>query len=222
MRINDTTTIQPAHWLPADQEILDHYSGTLRYSFYKLQLTKLISGLVSREGNCRLLDVGTGDGRLGAIIQKYRSKTKVFGLETFIRESRDPNLELILFDGQHIPCADRSFEVSLLCDVLHHTDKQTELLSEIIRVTRQKIIIKDHLFQSLLERYQLLLLDFLGNLRFGVKVTAQYLNWDKWQRLFSSQGNLEIDCYPALPLRKGLLEEIFSNDLEIFFVIHLN
>jgi SAM-dependent methyltransferase len=219
-RIVDSRITFPK-WLPSDSDILDHYRGTVLYWPYKVRLTKWLAALLPLEGSCTILDVGSGDGRLGTFLQKYRPYTKVFGVETMLRQEANSLAGLALFDGTRLPFLDASFDVSLLCDVLHHTENPEQLLNEVGRVTRKLIIIKDHLYKNFFEKKLLYTLDVLGNFRFGVRVAGNYLNKSKWEALLSFVEVSSRELHSAVKLRSGVLEKLFPNELEIIFVLKL-
>jgi SAM-dependent methyltransferase len=207
-------------WLPDDATIARHFGKSLVYSEYKVILTKRLAALFP-PGPLSILDVGAGDGLLGGFFQKYRPKTAVTGLETLIRVDHPP-IDLISCDGSELPFEDASWDVILFANVLHHTKSQAELIKEAVRVGRRQILIKDHVYRSWLGCLQLRLLDLLGNLRFGVATTADYLQHGQWESLFSEAQIGQAWEYPGIPLRRGLMRLAFSNDLEVIFDIPLN
>ncbi|MEP6601276.1 MAG: class I SAM-dependent methyltransferase [Nitrospirota bacterium] len=208
-------------WLPTDGTIARHFGRTLLTPTYKVVLAKWLSALLPSTGALSILDVGAGDGRLGGFFQEYRPETTVTGLETFVRVEDSP-ITLQSFNGQDFPFPDASWDVVLFANVLHHTSNQLELLRESVRVGRHSILIKDHIYRSPIGRLKLILLDLMGNLRFGVATTADYLPSEQWQRLFCQAGIAEALEYESIPLRKGLLRAAFENDLEVIFHLPLN
>jgi SAM-dependent methyltransferase len=207
-------------WLPSDRTIQEHFGKSLFYSRYKIVLTRFLSALLPPKESISILDVGAGDGLLGAFFMRYRPDTEVQGLETFVRVENPP-IRLQQFDGCRIPFGNNSWDVVLFSNVLHHTAHQRPLLAEALRVGRRQILIKDHVYDSNLGRAKLLALDLIGNLRFGVATTANYLRPKEWEQLFRDSGISLAWQYNALDVRAGLFEHIFQNELEVVFNVPL-
>jgi SAM-dependent methyltransferase len=208
-------------WLPAESQVARHFSQTARYPHYKLTVAKYLSALLPDSGDCQLLDVGTGDGKLASFLQAHRPATRVVGVEILRRPDTVSSVPVALFDGKSLPFADKTFDVSLICDVLHHTKDQPALISEVLRVTRKRILIKDHLYKNRIQKYLLLVLDLLGNYRFGIKVTGDYLSPEDWIRILSSAAIETLSLYHDVPVRKPPLRFLFTNAVEIIFVLDL-
>jgi SAM-dependent methyltransferase len=205
-------------WLPSDDALRRFYGTAALYPFYRLRLTEYISRLLP-EGPCRILDVGAGDGSLGLTFQTFRPSTSVVGIEVAVRKATREGARLVRFDGRRIPFRDRSFDVALLSNVLHHAADADGLLGEVWRVTRKRVIVKDHLSTGRVDDVKLAALDVLGNLRLGAQVGAVYLSQDRWGELFRSLPGARVSTLEGLAFRRGLLERLFSNKLEIMFTV---
>jgi SAM-dependent methyltransferase len=127
--------------------------------------------------NALVLDVGTGDGQVAAALAKRRPDVQVRGLDVLVRATAA--IEVAPFDGRVIPMADRSVDVVMLIDVLHHADDPLALLREGARVARSCIVLKDHICDSRLARSILRFMDVVGNARHGVALPHNY--WTSWQ-----------------------------------------
>src|SRR5436190_340018 len=67
----------------------------------------------------RVLDVGCGDGTIDQLILARRPDISIEGIDPLVRaQARIP---VRSFDGSNIPYPDRSFDVVMFVDVLHHT-----------------------------------------------------------------------------------------------------
>jgi SAM-dependent methyltransferase len=128
--------------------------------------------------HARVLDVGTGDGRIAAAIASRRPDLRVEGIDVLVRE--DSAIPVRPFDGRVIPMADGSVEVVTFFDVLHHAHDPEELLREAVRVAADAVIIKDHVSDSRLASALLRFMDDVGNRRHGVALPHNYLASTQW------------------------------------------
>lgn len=150
--------------------------------------------------NATVLDVGAGDGLLGARVLAERSDLRWTAVDTLAR----PNAQIPvqLFDGVRLPFADKTFDTVLFVDVLHHIDDPMVMLREAVRVARGGLLIKDHLREGLLAGPALRFMDWVGNAGWGVHLPYNYWNSAQWEsasrelRLHSGQKRRELGLYP--------------------------
>ena len=139
----------------ASQKLAGHMEALFHFpSFYWLKINLLLK--LNRTDDLTLsdhirqktvLDVGCGP-----FIYGYDAKlpSHIVGLDLsrqFVRAmgEHDPNNLYLVANARKIPFADQSFDVSFLRYVIHHIPVDTgELLAEAARVTRQYLIIFDH------------------------------------------------------------------------------
>ena len=175
-----------------------------------------LAGLIPQDD--RVLDVGCGDGQLSYSISQKRRDIQIKGIDPLIREKTSMPVEM--FDGQKIPYDDGSFDTVLLIDVLHHTDDPIALLKEAKRVTRQVMIIKDHMCNGLFAGTTLRFMDFVGNARYNVALRYNYWTKQKWLAVFDSLDltvsklTVDLGIYP-LPA-----DWIFGRSLQ--FIVRLD
>ena len=132
-----------------------------------------------------VLDVGCGDGQLGALLAERGSEVRVEGLEYVPRaETRIPVRE---FDGETIPHEDNAVDAVMLVDVLHHTDDARVLLREAGRVARRAVLLKDHRTARLLARATLRVMDWVGNKPHGVVLPYNYWSEARWRQAWQEQ-----------------------------------
>lgn len=214
------TSVPPSRpsWLPAPHELRNFYGKTSAYPYYRLQVTDYIARFLP-SGPLKIVDVGSGDGYLGAVLQAYRPNTVVIGVETQRRELTRPGFEPVIYDGLHLPFPDRSFDVAIVTNVLHHADDQLAVLAEACRVTRRRVIVKDHLANGMLDRLKIGFLDILGNRRFGADTQGDYLDRAQWTAMFARLPGARVTWYEGLSFRTGGLALVFPNRLEIMFTL---
>ncbi|HET6702205.1 MAG TPA: class I SAM-dependent methyltransferase [Gemmatimonadaceae bacterium] len=158
-----------------------------------------------------VLDVGCGDGSLAVALLQTRPDLTIRGLE--VSERAGSRIPVTLFDGAHLPHADRAFDVVLFADVLHHTPHAEALLQEARRVARQAIVIKDHTADGFLAWPTLRFMDRVGNARFGVALPHLYLGWAEWQLLFARLGVAVKSLERRLGLYPWPLSLLFERSL---------
>ena len=164
--------------------------------------------------NSKVLDVGCGDGRLTRLIADKRPDISIRGID--VRERTDASMRVETFDGESIPYEDDSFDVVMFVDVLRHAGQPMTLLREAVRVSRQAILIKDHLVEGLLAYSTLRFMDWAGNARHGVALPYDYWTLTKWHRVLEDLG-LNIDVWESnLRLYPFPADLIFGRSLHFF------
>ena len=116
-------------------------------SAHDLLKAKWISMYV--EDGSEVLDVGCGNGRRLMDVSLFVRDMQGTGVELAPRRPPAPVLPrvrpptLLTFDGAQLPFQDRSFDVVMICYVLHHLkdDHADSLLQEMIRVARRRLIL---------------------------------------------------------------------------------
>jgi SAM-dependent methyltransferase len=156
------------------------------------QLARLIPS------HARVLDVSSGDGLLARRIQEQRPDIELRAIDVLVRPHTHVPIEA--FDGQTIPFEDESFDLVMFVDVLHHAEDPLPLLREAVRVSRQYVLIKDHLLEGALAGPTLRFMDRVGNLRYGVAVPYRYWKRETWLETF---GRLDLEI-TAWSSRLGL------------------
>jgi SAM-dependent methyltransferase len=131
-----------------------------------------------------VLDIGAGDGALARLILDRRPDLTITGIDVLVRP--DTLIPVQAFDGNTLPLADASVDATLFVDVLHHADDATRLLCEAARVSRQCVVIKDHLREGFLANDTLRFMDWVGNARHGVALPYHYFNRAEWLAAFAT------------------------------------
>ncbi|MEJ2746156.1 MAG: class I SAM-dependent methyltransferase, partial [bacterium] len=109
-------------------------------------LSEHMCRLLPPDGCTNGLDVGCGSGRLARRMMELLPGVEITGTDVVVR--RDAVIPVIPYDGRRLPCADQSFDFTMIVDVLHHTDNPLEVLRECRRVSRHFVLVKDHICES--------------------------------------------------------------------------
>ena len=159
-------------------------------------LTLMQSLLESYSPLTEALDFGSGDGCFAHAIRENRLAEHVVAVDVQCR--KQCLVEPLLYDGQNLPFADRSFELAYAIDVLHHCSQPREQLRELARCTRRFLLIKDHTYQSRGGRVVLAAVDKLSNWRFGVPCPCNHQRGWEWLQWVAEEGFvLDRLIYPA-------------------------
>jgi ubiquinone/menaquinone biosynthesis C-methylase UbiE len=137
------------------------------------------------EINSSVLDLGSGTGWLaGKIFQEKRCKLQLVD----VIDINETNLPFQLYNGTTIPFKDRSFDYSLLVFVLHHLTNHNQIIQEVARVTRKKMVIVEDTPKNPLELFVNSCCDRSINLRNGMNVPCNYRKSEEWKHIFSNLG----------------------------------
>jgi SAM-dependent methyltransferase len=163
--------------------------------------------------NAAVLDIGCGDGSIARAIVQRRSDLTITGVDVLVRpETRIPVIE---YDGSTLPFPDHSFDAVILVDVVHHVDDPQRLLGEAARVSRDRVLIKDHVADGVLARPTLRLMDWVGNARHGVQLPYNYLTRAEWRRHIGRLGATVRSWDTDLALYPQPLSAVFGRGLHV-------
>lgn len=178
-------------------------------------LSQHLAELIPRDAS--VLDVGAGDGRLAAQLRARRPDLNIRGVDVLVRGTALVPIQE--FDGQTLPFADRSIDVVIMVDVLHHAALQMALLKETARVAARAVVIKDHLVQGLLARATLRFMDWVGNARHGVALPYSYWTPAEWSEAFRTAGLTPVVAREALGLYPWPASVLFDRGLHFIRVL---
>ncbi len=133
-----------------------------------------------------VLDVGCGDGMIDALLKKLRPSLAITGVDVALRDAF--HVPVTLFDGHSLPFPDRSVDVVMFVDALHHAEDPFVLLREAGRVARLAIVLKDHTQDSAFAYPTLRFMDLVGNARHGVALPYNYWPERKWRAAWAELG----------------------------------
>jgi SAM-dependent methyltransferase len=148
------------------------------------KLAQLLARLLPHGAS--VLDVGAGSGQIARALLERRPDLRVEGIDVLLRPHSA--VPVRPFDGLRIPEADRSWDVCLFVDVLHHCEWPEALLAEAKRVARDCVLVKDHLAASALDHWLLRFMDWFGNRGHGVLLPFHYLDRRSWEAMFGRLG----------------------------------
>lgn len=172
-------------------------------------LSREISSLIP-DGSA-ILDVGCGTGELGKRIREKNPSLSIEGVE--ILERGMSSISRLSYDGTKLPYEDGSFDVCLFSDVLHHAENLPELLIEGIRVSRRWILIKDHFSENRWDDFLLRVLDWFGNVPYGIACRYRYLARSQWESLFNALSIEPRKWQAGIKLYPGFLRRLLPDSL---------
>lgn len=189
--------------------ILDRLHEGYVYQRRISQLSQELAELLPPKAS--VLDVGCGDGLLGAEIGRLRPDLDLAGIDILLRSKTF--MQVARFDGRTIPFPDQSKDVVMFVDVLHHTADPTVLLREAKRVARQAVVIKDHTRNGPLANARLRLMDWVGNARHGVVLPYNYWPRQRWHTELMTLKLAEERWIEALHLYPWWANWMFGSSL---------
>lgn len=178
--------------------IIDKVHGEYVFGRRTRVLARHLTQLIPE--HCSVLDVGCGDGLIDQLVLNQRSDIAIEGIDVLIRPHT--HIPVQKFDGVQMPVADKSVDIVMFVDVLHHTDDALALLRDAARVARRGVIIKDHLRNGFLAGPTLRFMDWVGNERHNVRLPYNYWSQAQWDDAFSAVGlhredwRTSLDIYP--------------------------
>jgi SAM-dependent methyltransferase len=195
--------------------------AALHSKVYERRVAVLVESIVPHlvEGD-KVLDVGCGSGLLGRALLDYPlcpEGVELKGLERLKRAGTA--IDVIEYDGDTIPFADKTFDAVILADVLHHEIDPEKLLGECVRVSRRLLIIKDHQINGLLAQWRVSFLDWAANSPYGVPCLYHYYSPEEWRRLPARYNLKLIEEQPSMQLYPRGLNLFFAGSLQYFAVL---
>jgi SAM-dependent methyltransferase len=186
-------------------KLVTHLHQNLVFDRRTNKLADALKSLIGSAGSESLkgLDVGAGSGVLASLLSSDNSKLKLTGIDLIVRP--ETKIPVTKFDGLNIPFENKSFDFSMIVDVLHHADDPEKLLSECARVAKKYVFIKDHYCENFYDDKVLRLMDWVGNRGFDIPLPYGYFSREKWNGLFRKynltpeETITEIGLYP-MPL----------------------
>ena len=157
------------------------------------------------------LDVGCGSGEIARYIQDANPQLEIVGVD--ILKRKDAVIDVVSFDGQKLPFEDKSYDFTIIVDVLHHTDNPLILMNECVRVSRQFILIKDHICENWWDSVRLRFMDWVGNRAYNVPLPYNYLSVNEWNKLYELSGVICEQKKKRLNLYSPPFSMVFDSNL---------
>ena len=132
------------------------------------------------------MDVGASSGRLAERLWRNIPGLGPIGVDVLVGSEAD--IPMVRGNGKRLPFAGGTFDCVTMVDVLHHDENPGLLLAEAKRVTRSRVLIKDHYWESRLDLILLRYADYVGNRLYGVKLPYVFLSLGSWHSLIRSTG----------------------------------
>jgi ubiquinone/menaquinone biosynthesis C-methylase UbiE len=133
-----------------------------------------------------VLDIGCGEG---FVLAELAAEHQVMGIDVVdLRATSLPRFAR--YDGLHVPCPDRSFDVALLTFVLHHVPNELKpvLVREVARVTRRAIVVLEDTPRTLLDRLAATLHGRAFQRKVGSTAAFGFYDQGRWERFFADAG----------------------------------
>lgn len=165
----------------------------------------------------RLLDIGCGDGQVGAQISRLAPGITVEGVEVKPRPSC--GIPCRAFDGRMLPFPSGSFDGCLLVDVLHHVEDLRGLLREAARASGGFLLIKDHISESRADFATLRFMDWAGNAPHGIALPYNYQSRAQWAEHFRECGLRVRNWTESLPLYPFPFSLVFNRRLHFIALL---
>ncbi len=181
--------------------------------------TQEIEALRIKKETITLLDIGCGDMKITKLLAEKNQQLKTTGVDIYPNTQHWENY--IPFDGKTLPVADKSFDVVLFSDVLHHDYENLDQLIKEAKRVGNFIIIKDHFEYGFFSRTLLQLADIVGNYGYGVSIPKQYFTKKRFQELLKKHQLTEVkqQCPVHLYNHLPLVKYIFKGKYQFVSVI---
>jgi SAM-dependent methyltransferase len=157
------------------------------------------------------LDFGSGDGYFASQWMSGQVVRSVTAVD--VVERKASLVTPTLYDGEHLPFSDESFELAYAVDVLHHCRDPLKALNDLMRCSSLYLLIKDHTYQGAVGKLALGLLDEIGNRKFGIPSPYLYQRRWEWVTQIESQGWGRLALLHPLKCHTGILGAA-TNDLQ--------
>ena len=180
------------------------------------QLSMWISTIINMFHINEILDIGAGDGKIDSILME-KNDVQITGIDVLVRPKTF--IPVTEYDGHTIPYHTNEINTTMMIDVLHHTDDPERVFSEVVRVSDEYILIKDHILHGWWSLVKLKMMDYVGNKQYAVSLPYNYLTEEQWNKMFED-NNLEIVYYAdKLDLYTFICHLFFDSNLHFIALL---
>lgn len=115
-------------------------------------------------GECAtLLDFGSGDLSLAKTIHRHRPHIKLTGIDVADSGERAAGVRFLTYDGKRLPFRQDQFDATVAYHVFHHCADPRQLLVEVMRVTKNMILMVEPVWRTSVDLFFMKILDRIGN-----------------------------------------------------------
>lgn len=138
------------------------------------------------------LDVGCGNGEVTSNL----GHENIIGIDVY--KPPNPRIDVKLYDGNHIPFDDKTFDTVICVTALHHMEDPGTMLDEMQRVGKKLVIIEDR-FDNILNRKSVLWLHEISLRLLGIGYDPKLFKpLQGWKELFE-QHQLKLSVCSRQP-----------------------
>lgn len=196
--------------------LLSKFHDWFIYDRRMSQLSMWITTIINMFHINEILDIGAGDGKIDSILIE-KNNVHITGIDVLVRDKTF--IPVTEYDGRTIPYHTNEVNTTMMIDVLHHADDPEKLFSEVVRVTDEYIILKDHTLHGWWSLIKLKMMDYVGNKQYNVSLPYNYLTEEQWNKMFED-NNLEIVYYAnQLDLYTFLCHIFFDSNLHFIALL---
>lgn len=171
---------------------------------YRERTAALVRAVLQHQGHIPSgVDVGAGDGWFADSMMRSGLVGQCVPVDVVRREM--VVLEPVLYDGERLPFDDHSADLVYALDVVHHAKDPLALLSEMTRVSRRWLLLKDHTYTTVAGSLTLRILDEIGNRRFSIASPGNYQHRFDWFAHLRQRGFSNVTLLHPAPVHGGLL-----------------
>lgn len=201
--------------------LLARLLASLHGPVYRSRIAGLVQAILPhlRPGDT-VLDIGCGGGALGRALMDAPECPEgviVRGVETAPRGGEA--IEVLAYDGRHLPFEDESVDVCILADVLHHDEQPDLVIAEAARVARRAVVIKDHKREGPLAQARISLMDWAANRAYDVPCLYRYLTLQGWRDAHRRLGLDMIAEHTSMQLYPRPYRWLFTPRLQYLAVL---